>query len=333
MKMNRIINADALEALRELTAGEVDCCICSPPYLGLRDYGAAGQIGLEKTPEGYISRLVQVFAEVKRVLRDDGTLWIVIGDSYAGSGKGGNPDMYAPNAVSRYRTKGIPTPKCKGIKPKDLFGIPWMLAFALRSDGWYLRQDIIWSKPNPMPESVRDRCTKSHEYIFLLSKSRNYYFDASAIAEPCTDSTLKRIKQNTAAQAGSYRPVGRDKPMKAAAPRYGGNKYTASPDIFCRTKSGNAYKYRPSCNKRSVWSVSTQPFKVAHFATFPPELIRPCILAASRPGGVVLDPFFGSGTTGLVAAQHCREYIGIEINPEYVKIAQKRLLDVQQRMF
>lgn len=285
--MNRIINADALQALRELPDNVVDCCISSPPYYGLRDYGVAGQIGLEKTPEEYISRLVDVFAEVRRVLREDGTLWVNIGDSYAGSqGRwSGVKDMNSKQSSNRgsygfVEHEEILSKKWQHptIKSKDMIGIPWMLAFALRADGWYLRQDIIWQKPNPMPESIGDRCTKAHEYIFLLSKNRKYYFNQ--IKESCSSSNV---------------------------------------DNFMR-------------NKRSVWTVSPKPFKGAHFATFPPELIRPCVLAGSRIGGVVLDPFVGSGTTGLVAAQHGREFVGIEINPDYVKLAQERLLNVQQRM-
>ncbi len=201
-----------------------------------------------------------------------------------------------------------------------------MLAFALRADGWWLRQDIVWQKPNPLPESVRDRCTKSHEYIFLLSKSAKYYFDAEAIAEPVADSTIARCSQNVAAQKGSDRVPGKTNgPMKACLPRYGGDKYTATPDKFYQTKSGNIYDLRPTRNKRSVWSVSTKPCKEAHFATFPDTLIVDCILAGCPPGGVVLDPFIGSGTTAMVALANDRRYVGIELNPEYIEIAQKRI--------
>ncbi|MCL2690442.1 MAG: site-specific DNA-methyltransferase [Chitinispirillia bacterium] len=210
-------------------------------------------------------------------------------------------------------------------KPKDLIGIPWMLAFALRADGWYLRQEIIWHKPNPMPESVVDRCTKSHESIFLLSKSRNYHFDAAAIAEPCSSIIPSHYFQNTESPTLCLLPEYTSDNLKAPRSRYGGNKYTQNPEKFYRTKSGSAYDYKSHRNKRSVWTVCPQPFNEAHFATYPPELIQPCVLAGSRPGGIVLDPFFGSGTTGLVAREHGREFIGIEINPEYVKIAKKRL--------
>jgi len=260
-----------------------------------------------------------VFREVRRVLRDDGTLWLNIGDCYAGSGKGAasHPDNAAKykqgtnkGMVGARQTIQTRIPKCK---PKDLIGIPWMVAFALRNDGWYLRQDIIWAKPNPMPESVKDRCTKSHEYIFLLSKSAKYYYDAEAISEPVADSTVTRVFGKT------------NGVMKAAAPRYGGKKYTENPKMFYRTKSGNAYDYRERRNKRDVWMVSTKPFKGAHFATFPPDLIRPCIRAGSRSGGIVLDPFFGSGTVGMVAKQEGRRFIGIDINPDYSEMAFNRI--------
>jgi DNA modification methylase len=231
----------------------------------------------------------------------------VIGDSYAGSGKGGNTDMYARNVISRYRlSKGIPTPAGEGIKHKDLIGIPWMLAFALRNDGWYLRQACIWNKPNPMPESVKDRCTKSHEYVLLLSKSRRYFFDNEAIKEPTVSTNLKKFVDN-----GHDKQRGR-----------------------MRRDSGFSGKYAERVakegvpterNRRDVWTVATQPFVSAHFATFPPALIRPCILAGSRPGGIVLDPFLGAGTTGLVALEHSRRFIGVELNSEYVRMAQERL--------
>lgn len=318
--MGRVINADCLQALKTMPDQSVHTCITSPPYYGLRDYGVDGQIGLEETPEEYIGRLVEVFREVKRVLRDDGTLWVNIGDSYSGSGKGRNSDgtshesalsakqgTSAGTIIGTLKSKVVPC----GCKPKDLIGIPWMLAFALRADGWYLRQDIIWHKPNPMPESVTDRCTKSHEYIFQLSKSQRYYFDADAIAEPCavSDWMPKSDLDNTTAKA----------------PRYGGHKYTANPDVFSKTKSGNAYVNRGKRNKRDVWTVSTKPFSEAHFATYPEDLITPCVLAGCPVGGAVLDPFFGSGTTGVAAVNNGRDYIGIELNPEYVKIAEQRI--------
>jgi DNA modification methylase len=325
-----ILQGDAIKRLKDLPDELVNCCVTSPPYFGLRDYGVDGQIGLEETPEAYINRLVEVFREAKRVLRNDGTLWLNIGDSYSGSGKGGqSEEKRSENWKPEYSNKG----KCYGLKPKDLIGIPWMLAFALRADGWYLRQDIIWHKPNPMPESVTDRCTKSHEYIFLLSKSKNYYYDAETIAEPVTQSTIDRLSQDIENQQGSERVPGKTNgAMKASAPRYGGKKYTENPDVFNRTKSGNVYEFRENRNKRDVWSVATQPFKEAHFATFPKELIRPCILAGCPVGGVALDPFFGSGTVGEVALEENRDFIGIELNPKYIKISEKRISNVQVKM-
>lgn len=328
-----ILHGDALSVLKTLPDESVDCCVTSPPYYNLRDYGVDGQIGLEETPEEYIQRLVEIFREVRRVLKSDGTLWVNIADSYAGSGKGRVKGGVAKmenfsekQKTNRGTINGVLTKtSSKDCKPKDLIGIPWMLAFALRADGWYLRQDIIWAKPNPMPESVKDRCTKSHEYIFLLSKSRRYYFDGEAISEPVASSSIQRLSQNIDAQKGSDRvPFKTNGNMKAVLPRYGGKKYTENPDKFYRTKSGNAYDYRPKRNKRDVWTVTTKPFKGAHFATFPPDLIEPCILAGCPVGGVVLDPFAGSGTTGMVAKQNNRDFILIELNADYVQICEER---------
>ena len=331
-----ILNGDAIEMLKTLEDKSVNCCVTSPPYFGLRDYGVDGQLGLEQTPEEYVENIVSVFREVKRVLKDDGTLWLNLGDSYAGGGnnRGNNSPLSKVQQGNRGavgqcsdHAKNIRT--IEGVKRKELIGIPWRVAFALQADGWYLRQDIIWAKPNPMPESVRDRCTKSHEYIFLLSKNPKYYFDAAAIAEPVAESTKKRLAQDIENQHGSDRVQGKTNgPMKAVAPRYGGNKYTKDPDVFNRTKSGRMYEYHDKRNKRDVWTVSTKPFKGAHFAVFPPDLIRPCILAGSPKDGIVLDPFFGSGTTGMVAKEEGRDYIGIELNPEYVEIAKRRTGDV-----
>ena len=328
-----ILQGDALEVLKTLPSESVNMCVTSPPYYGLRDYGVDGQIGLEETPEDYIQRLVAVFQEVKRVLKDDGTLWVNIADSYCGTGdKGKYKDpKYAEgrNGQSVSLTKTV-----IGCKPKDLIGIPWMLAFAIRADGWYLREDIIWKKDNPMPESVRDRCTKSHEYIFLLSKSPRYYFDQEAISEPTADSTIKRMSQDIEHQAGSCRQQGKTNgPMKAVPPRYGGKKYTDTPDVFNRTKSGGIYQLRSRRNKRDVWTVNTTPFKGAHFAVFPEQLIAPCILAGSPPdGGVVLDCFSGAGTTGVVCAKLGRQYIGIELNPKYVQLSEERIGKVQEEI-
>lgn len=330
MTLNRSYNADVLTGLNQLESGSVNCCVTSPPYYGLRDYGVKGQIGLEATPEKYISRMVEAFHEVWHVLRDDGTLWLNMGDSYAGSGMGA--DNYPDKAGKKQITNrgslsavGRAGLRFDGIKPKDMMGIPWMLAFALRADGWYLRQDIIWAKPNPMPESVRDRCTKAHEYIFLLSKSPHYYFDAESISEKVAQSTVLRMAQDIEHQKGSLRIPGKTNgTMKAVMPRYGGKKYTEDPDTFFRTKSGNAYEFHEHRNKRDVWTVSTRPFKEAHFATFPPELIKPCILAGCPEGGTVLDPFMGSGTTLVTANQLNRNCIGFDINPDYCEMANKR---------
>ena len=300
---NKIYQGDVLKVLKTFPDESVHCCVTSPPYWGLRDYGVEGQLGLESTPEEYVSKMVEVFREVKRVLRKDGTLWLNLGDSYAGSGKGawGNKEVqkeiYVPDKDSpQCKLKKVP----QGLKPKNLVGIPWMVAFALRADGWYLRQDIIWHKPNAMPESVKDRCTKAHEYIFLLSKNRKYYYDNEAIREPYQSK--------------------KEKPRNKAAEGYN-NSYVGG-----RWSEGvRDYYSAGKRNKRSVWTVTTKPFKEAHFATFPPDLIEPCILAGCPKNGIVLDPFMGSGTTAVVALKHNRNYIGIELNPEYIKIAEKRI--------
>lgn len=327
-----ILQGDALSVLKTLDNESVSCCVTSPPYYNLRDYGVDGQIGLEASPEEYIQKLVEIFREVKRVLKNDGTLWVNIADSYAGSGKGRVKGGVAKRETfGKIQSANIGTingslqkTQCNSCKPKDLIGIPWMLAFALRADGWYLRQDIIWAKPNPMPESVKDRCTKSHEYIFMLSKSPRYYFDGEAIAEPVANSTRARMLQDVENQQGSYTPSKANGRMKAVAPRYGGKKYTETPDKFNRTKSGNLYDYRPKRNKRDVWTVTTKPYKGAHFATFPPDLIEPCILAGCPQGGAVLDPFAGSGTTGMVAKKNGRDFVLIELNEEYIKLCADR---------
>ena len=228
--------------------------------------------------------------------------------------------------------KGIRPYRSEVIKPKDMIGIPWMLAFELRRRGWYLRQDIIWSKPNPMPESVKDRCTKSHEYIFLLSKSDHYYFDAEAIAEPVADSTLRRLNQNIDGQNGSFAYGKTNGNMKAVASRYGGKKYTEHKEDFFRTKSGKMYEYRAKRNKRDVWTVSTKAYKGAHFATFPEDLIEPCVLAGCPKAGIIIDPFAGTSTTGVVCKRYGREFIGIEINKEYCTMGIDRMKNVQMKM-
>lgn len=332
----RILQGDCRELLRTLPGESVHAVVTSPPYYGLRDYGVAGQMGLEATPEAFIAGMVDVFREVRRVLRDDSTLWLNMGDTYATSGGAGWQGKNGQRGDRRFiGTRNTVAMREQsrtafaGHKPKDLLGIPWMLAFALRADGWYLRQDIIWSKPNPMPESVRDRCTKAHEYLFLLSKSQRYYYDHDAIAEPLARASVERLGQpNLENQAGSDRVPGKTNgAMKAVCkpPRFAGNKYGDDDSELSRTKSGNEWGGGANRNKRSVWEVATQPFKEAHFATFPPALIEPCILAGCPQGGVVLDPFGGAGTTGLVADRLRRDAVLIELNPEYVAIAQKRI--------
>jgi DNA modification methylase len=281
-------------------------CVTSPPYYGLRDYGHDGQIGLEETPEEYIRAMVDVFRCVWDVLQDDGTLWLNIGDSYNGSGATGGQGKQHTNAgsVGRPDARG----GYVGLKQKDLIGIPWMLAFALRADGWYLRQDIIWHKPNPMPESVQDRCTKAHEYIFLLSKSQKYYFDNEAIAEPLKESSI--VRNQTGWNGNEDRGY-------VNGPQNHMSKYLGS----------DAAKEATTRNKRSVWTVTTKPYKGAHFATFPPDLIEPCILAGAPVGGIVLDPFMGSGTTAAVAIANGRDYLGCELNPAYKELQDIRIRD------
>lgn len=302
--MLEILIGDCREVLKEFPDNHFNMCVTSPPYFGLRDYGNSKQIGLEQTPQEYTAQLVSVFREVKRVLRDDGTLWLNLGDSYAGSGKGGNP----PNSIHQKQKTNAgsvsvqhrATPVFEGLKPKDLIGIPWRVAFALQADGWYLRQDIIWHKPNPMPESVCDRCTKAHEYIFLLSKSPKYYYDFEAVKEPAVSPIQSRKRANGIS-------------TEAQGKRDGNGNVTANCGVS------------ETRNKRSVWSVTTKPFKGAHFATFPPTLIEPCILAGCPQGGIVLDPFGGAGTTGLVAQNLNRNSVLIELNTEYADIAKQRI--------
>ena len=370
LELNKIYNMDCLKGLKQLPDNSINCCVTSPPYWGLRDYGLKplifsgdrecdhefpedqirklrtkpgenaqcgntlkevagrtinngafcikcgawrGQLGLEPTPEMYVEHIVQIFREVWRVLRDDGTLWLNLGDSYCGTGNKG--EYKDPKYLDgRNGQKVALNNKIKGLKAKDLVGIPWMVAFALRADGWYLRQDIIWHKPNPLPESVRDRCTKAHEYIFLLSKNRKYYFDNEAIKEDAKPESKKRYKSTF---------------------------HTGKKEISGQGRPGNASntpgykKWTGKRNKRSVWTVTTKPFKGAHFAVFPEDLIEPCILAGCPAGGVVLDPFMGSGTTGMVAAMYQRNFIGFELNPEYCKMAEKRIKPylMQQTIF
>lgn len=347
-----IILGDCREKLAELPADSVHCCVTSPPYFGLRDYGVDGQMGLEATPDQFVAGMVEVFREVRRVLRPDGTLWLNIGDSYAGSGRGGYPggksgldgstegqdetrkargSQLAAGFHEKQRLAGTVSrawcPPPSGFKQKDLIGIPWMLAFALRADGWWLRQDIIWSKPNPMPESVTDRCTKAHEYLFLLSKSERYWYDADAIAEGMASSSIERLSQSTlAAQAGSERVPGKTNGAMKAVGRLRGLPPRHAQYADSSDQSGlDDVERGGRRNKRSVWNVATQPFKEAHFATFPPALVEPCILAGCPVGGTVLDPFGGAGTTGLVAQGLGRSATLIELNPEYAAMAERRI--------
>lgn len=306
--MNKILCGDAAECLKTLPDGCVNMCVTSPPYYGLRDYGVDGQIGIEPSPDEYIARLVAVFDEVYRVLADDGTLWVNIGDSYAGSGKGPMSLEVMGNGKNKnlYDMKSriyeVPK-KWNGIKPKDMIGIPWMLAFALRERGWYLRSDIIWHKTNCLPESTKDRPTKCYEHIFLLAKSPHYYFDYQAIREPLKEVSVARYRRG----------------------RKAGNKYAEQQGIS-RAAENFAHFDMQYRRKRDVWEVSTNSYKMdEHFAMFPERLIEPCVLAGSKAGGVVLDPFFGSGTTGVVAKRFGREYIGIDLNAGYLEKAQKRI--------
>lgn len=303
-----IITGDALTTLRTLPDQSVQCCVTSPPYWGLRDYGVQGQIGLESSPQEYVAALLPIFQEVRRVLRTDGTLWLNVGDSYIGyHGNKRAHGSAAPSDKDGYRENMRATSVgANGLKNKDMAGIPWRLAFALQVDGWYLRCDCIWAKPNPMPESVQDRPTRAHEYLFLLSKSERYYYDHEAVREPSSPSRKGNAK--TFRGGGAYT---------------GGRSFDNSSDAI-RDSHGNT-RQGDTRNRRSVWTVATCPFPDAHFATFPPELVRPCILAGCPAGGVVLDPFFGAGTVGVVCVEEGRRYIGIELNPDYVSMAEQRI--------
>lgn len=343
--MNEVLFGDCRESLEALAmlGVKAQTCVTSPPYFGLRDYKVEGQLGLEPTPEEYIANMVEVFRGVKEVLADDGTLWVNIGDSYAGSGKGRNADGSHQEGGKQGTNKGTIegsliktfTPNCKS---KDLIGIPWMLAFALRADGWYLRQDILWQKPNPMPESVKDRCTKSHEYIFLFSKSPKYYFDSEAIKEPAKwerwgNQTENKVHSGTAKFLGGKTVA--ELPIKDTKNK---RDVWSSPDedAFVAWLSGQengevlVEKYlSESAQKHSVWRVATKPYRGAHFAVFPPALIEPCILAGSRPGDTVIDPFMGSGTTAEVAQRLGRRWVGCELNRDYAPLIANRLAAIQ----
>jgi site-specific DNA-methyltransferase (adenine-specific) len=355
-----IIIGDALTELKKLESKSINCCVTSPPYFGLRDYGHEKQIGLEQTPDQFVQILVDVFREVSRVLKDDGTLWLNLGDSYAGN-HGHKQSSGAKSKSNKGSLKNdvrIPGP---GLKQKDLIGIPWKVAFALQADGWYLRQDIIWHKPNPMPESVKDRCTKAHEYIFLLSKSPRYYFDHEAIKEPVQsnkgnansfrggcyvngnldNSTMgKRTVSGNTKKRPSVKRGGFNGKTEAMAGT-GQNAFRAvtdtrnKRDIWTIEDHNSLIQWLSETNPEilkqyldvnpDVWTVSTKPYKGAHFATFPPDLIEPCIISGCPPSGLVLDPFFGSGTVGQVARETGRDFIGIELNPEYKPLIDDRI--------
>lgn len=329
----RLLRGDVRETLRELPDGSVQTCVTSPPYWGLRDYGHAGQIGLERTPEAYVAELVSVFREVRRVLKNDGTVWMNLGDSYARMQEDNVPqtkNLVVQPPSMRGRVKNA------GLKPKDLVGVPWRVAFALQADGWYLRSDIIWSKPNPMPESVTDRPTKAHEYIFLLVKSQRYFYDAEAIAEALQTDP----KEN---YPGRAQIIGRGGLLSLEQSPSGAAQQRSSGGFPPRKKTGGNFSRQTmesqlgygamslergdydTRNARTVWTITTQPYPDAHFATFPEELPERCIKAGSRIGDTVLDPFAGSGTTGRVALRLGREFIGCELNPEYVELARKRI--------
>ncbi len=346
---------DSLKVLRTLDSESVHCVVTSPPYWLLRDYGVDGQYGLEETPEQYVDKMVEVFAEVRRVLRPEGTAWINIGDTFAAGGRGGGGSYMAQRGDGSWKRKNVngfrqPPP---GLKNKDLCGIPWRIALALQADGWYLRSDIIWNKKSPMPESVKDRPTRAHEYIFLMTKSERYYYDAEAIKEPVTGNAHPRGSgQNPKAMREILRMRNRLKDQRdmllgALAQRQTGKSNTGVGWGYADT--GNRATAKPRCkqnasfssavtglverrNKRSVWTIATEPFPDAHFATFPKKLVLPCILAGCPKGGTVIDPFVGSGTTGAVAVPRGRNFIGIDINPEYLAMADKRIVEAAMQL-
>jgi DNA modification methylase len=308
--MIQIINADWMEGLKQLADGSVHCCVTSPPYWGLRDYGVKGQLGLERTPEEFIAKVVAGFREVRRVLREDGTLWLNLGDSYNAYNGGAGPSSSLSAGTQTEQRPDLPTGfgiRCSSLKPKDMIGIPWRVALALQADGWYLRCDIIWHKPNPMPESVTDRPTKAHEYIFLMTKSERYFYDAEAVKEPQSKNTHARYGKN---------PI---IPHKRKHGVEGECRNNLSMDQALREAILPGGR-----NRRSVWTVPSSAYRHAHFATFPPDLIKPCILAGCPVGGTVLDPFLGSGTTAQVAIELGRSCIGIELNPAYIDLSKVR---------
>lgn len=321
---------DVLANLAQMEANSVDCIVTSPPYFGLRDYGHAGQIGMESTPQEFVETMVRVFAECRRVLKPSGTCWVNLGDSYAANGG----DHSAHNAnqpnvgANRVHANGSGDKGNRrapsGLKAKDLMGIPWRVALALQSDGWFLRQDIIWAKPNPMPESVRDRCTKAHEYIFLLTKSASYWYDAAAIAEPMTTPGIETVTAQTLEGA----------PARDVLPNAYRGSITGRKGGPGQDRRGNASNPNPEMrNARSVWSIATKPYPDAHFAVFPPDIPKRCILAGCPEGGTVLDPFAGSGTTLAVAVSLGRRAVGIELNPDYCRLIEDRMQGVTPSLF
>lgn len=307
-----LLQGDCLELMKRLPDESVNCVVTSPPYFGLRDYGHEAQIGLESTPQEYVAKMLSLFREVRRVLTDDGTVWLNLGDSYAG-GKRGRGDGGEDGGTFHGQPKHAETMPSqrkppKGYHSKSLLGIPWRVAFALQDDGWILRQDIIWAKPNPMPESVTDRCTRAHEYVFMLTKSPRYWYDADAIREPhiCASDPRNDGERHTYSNSAKHNPVDPNRQ---------------------RTKTDCVSFHPNGRNRRSVWTITTQPFPGAHFAVMPEKLVEPCILAGCKPNGTVLDPFAGSGTVGVVAVKNGRSFVGIELNPEYVTIAERRITD------
>lgn len=307
--MNEILQGDSLAVLKTFQSESVDCVITSPPYFGLRDYGIEGQIGLEKSPELFVEKLTEIFREVRRILKKKGTLWLNLGDSYATDGPSGWQGKNGGRASRAFTAENLPIKKSEGIKVKDLIGIPWMVAFALRADGWYLRQDIIWAKPNVMPESVKDRCTRSHEHVFMFSKSANYFYDTDAIREPLAQSSIEKVKYGWKSEKANNAGILSRTAMKGIDVEQMGDRFT--------NPKGR--------NKRDVWFVNTSGSNMAHVAMFPEKLIEPMVLAGCPLGGVCLDPFMGAGTTAVVAQKLGRNYLGIEINPTYIEIAQQRL--------
>lgn len=336
--MNKVFFGDCRDTMRDLIAQgvKVQMCVTSPPYFGLRDYGHPGQLGLEATPAEFVAAMVEVFGLVRELLADDGVLWLNLGDSYNAAGRTGHGTRQGfKQGTNRASDTGADNcrPSVDSLKPKDLIGIPWRVAFALQEAGWFLRQDIIWHKPNPMPESVTDRCTKAHEYLFLLSKNERYFYDAEAIKEKAAPASIARWDQNIEGQVGSDRVPGKTNgTMKAVGGKGGKNAFRGQGHQRAGDKGPANREGRGMAdvgagemrNRRSVWIVSTVPYSGAHFATFPPSLIEPCILAGSRPGDIVLDPFFGSGTTGQVSQALGRQWVGCELNPAYEPLQLQR---------